>query len=99
MENENENVLDVLAGLASQYKNAEADWVRRSIDTDDWWQCYLDERELKETALAMLYAVQFHHGTDGHNRLMLIAKLTSLVNVYGNVIHALVRYLETGEVS
>ena len=35
----------------------------------------LDERELKEIKLALIYADQFAHGTAGHNRLILIAKL------------------------
>jgi len=99
MENENENVFTILAGLINRYTDDERDWIRHSVDTDDWWDAHLDERELKETELAMLYAVEFHHGTDGHNRLMLIAKLTSLVNVYEDVIHALVHYLKTGEIS
>ena len=34
-----------------------------------------DERELKEIKLSLIYADQFAHGTAGHNRLMLIAKL------------------------
>jgi len=99
MDDKKENLFDILAGLTRVYEDDELDWIRRSIDTDDYWEAHLDERELKETELAMLYAVEFHHGTDGHNRLMLIAKLTSLVNVYEDVIHALVRYLKTGEIS
>lgn len=34
-----------------------------------------DERELAEIALATYYALALHHGTAGHNRLMLISKL------------------------
>ncbi len=33
------------------------------------------DRELKEIILALVYADDFQHGTDGHNRLILIAKL------------------------
>lgn len=34
----------------------------------------ITQRELKEIHLAMLYSSTFNHGTDGHNRLNLIAK-------------------------
>lgn len=34
-----------------------------------------DERERQELKLATFYYKELHHGTDGHNRLMLIAKL------------------------
>lgn len=37
------------------------------------------ERELKEIFFALTYANGFAHGTDGHNRLMLIAKLAECV--------------------
>ena len=40
----------------------------------------LDERQRKEVALAELYAKEFSHGTDGHHRLLLIAKLTELLD-------------------
>lgn len=36
------------------------------------------ERELKEIYFALMYAYNFSHGTDGHNRLILIAKLAEL---------------------
>jgi hypothetical protein len=44
------------------------------------WRDELDERELKEVELALLYAKEFHHGTAGHNRLMLIAKLAAMLD-------------------
>ena len=34
-----------------------------------------DERESAEIRLALFYADRLHHGTAGHNRLMLIAKM------------------------
>ena len=39
----------------------------------------LTDREIKEMALALAYADQLNHGTDGHSRLILIAKLARLV--------------------
>lgn len=43
------------------------------------WKQILDERQQKELEFAELYAKEFHHGTDGHNRLLLLAKLSELL--------------------
>ncbi|MGB1286095.1 MAG: hypothetical protein ACPG7F_06145 [Aggregatilineales bacterium] len=47
---------------------------------DTTWTDELTEREQKEVEFALLYAANFQHGTAGHNRLMLIAKLANLLN-------------------
>lgn len=47
---------------------------------DDWMKHYLSERELKEVQLAQVYASDFHHGTTGHNQLMLISKLADMLH-------------------
>ena len=39
----------------------------------------LTDRDCKEIAFARLYASDFRHGTDGHNRLLIIAKLAELL--------------------
>lgn len=39
----------------------------------------LTEREAAEVHFAKLYAQHYHHGTDGHSRLMLIARLAELL--------------------
>jgi hypothetical protein len=45
------------------------------------WPQLLDDRQRKELELARLYDTDdFRHGTDGHNRLLLIAKLASLLD-------------------
>jgi hypothetical protein len=44
------------------------------------WMAQLDERQNKEVMFALTYARQFAHGTDGHHRLLLIAKLVELLN-------------------
>jgi hypothetical protein len=44
------------------------------------WEKLLNERELKELHFARLYAAEFHHGTDGHNRLLLLDKLAKLLD-------------------
>jgi hypothetical protein len=43
------------------------------------WKKLLDERQQKELEFAELYAADFHHGTDGHNRLLLLAKLSEML--------------------
>lgn len=45
----------------------------------EWFYTNFDERERAEIMLACTYADNYHHGTDGHNRLMLIAKLYALL--------------------
>jgi hypothetical protein len=44
------------------------------------WMNELDTRQINEVYLARLYAKTFAHGTDGHSRLMLIAKLAELLD-------------------
>ena len=44
------------------------------------WMKTLDERQKQEVAFARLYALEFKHGTDGHNRLLLIAKLADMLD-------------------
>lgn len=44
------------------------------IEASPWFQA-LSEREKDEIRLALLYSIGSNHGTDGHNRLNLIAKL------------------------
>lgn len=38
-----------------------------------------DERQQKEIEFASLYAANFSHGTDGHHRLLLIAKMAEFL--------------------
>lgn len=44
------------------------------------WQKLLDQRQKDEVALARFYAQGTKHGTDGHNRLMLIAKMADMLD-------------------
>jgi hypothetical protein len=58
------------------------------------WAAMLTEREHNELRFARLYAEQFAHGTDGHNRLLLIAKLADMLDeqqlqMTGAIEHAL----------
>lgn len=40
---------------------------------------YFTEREMNEIEFAKVYEASFNHGTDGHNRLLLIAKLFEML--------------------
>lgn len=48
-------------------------------DNNGNWRELLNERENQEIVFATIYAAKFHHGTAEHNRLMLIAKLTMIL--------------------
>lgn len=49
-------------------------------DPSQWWMKLLDERQQMEMKLAREYANFYHHGTDGHNRLMLMARLAEILD-------------------
>ena len=38
------------------------------------------ERDIQEIEFAMIYAKDFKHGTDGHNRLLIIARFSFLLD-------------------
>lgn len=44
------------------------------------WKQLFDERQRQEIEFAVLYAKMFNHGTDGHHRLNIIAKMERLLN-------------------
>jgi predicted LPLAT superfamily acyltransferase len=52
------------------------------------WFSRLEERQRQEVLFAVTYHLQFRHGTDGHNRLNLIALLAGLLNQYEATIKA-----------
>lgn len=39
------------------------------------WLNYFDERQQKEIEFCRLYALNFNHGTDGHNAKLIIARM------------------------
>jgi len=47
----------------------------RYLTVEEFINENFDERERKEIGFATMYYREFGHGTDGHNRLLLIAKL------------------------
>jgi len=47
----------------------------------------LSEREWKEIEFAQVYTESFAHGTDGHGRLVLIAKLANALRVVRFLAH------------
>lgn len=48
-------------------------------DLPEWLRDFT-AREVDEIKFAQMYAVTFAHGTDGHSRLILIAKLADKLN-------------------
>lgn len=46
------------------------------------WEKQLDDRQRAEIAFAKMYAKNFAHGTDGHHRLTIIARLAELLDHY-----------------
>jgi len=44
------------------------------------WHKNFDERQLKEIAFSREYAINYAHGTDGHNAKLIIAKLANLMD-------------------
>jgi hypothetical protein len=49
-------------------------------DQNPEWMNDLTERERKEIEFCLVYADQFNHGTDGHTRLLIVAKLAKKLN-------------------
>lgn len=52
----------------------------QELPTHQDWQDKLTERERKEVSLARTYTRLYSHGTTGHIRLLLIAKLANLLD-------------------
>lgn len=52
------------------------------MDTARDWLSAFDERQQKEIEFASLYMRDFSHGTNGHNDLLIIAKMASLLDAY-----------------
>jgi hypothetical protein len=44
------------------------------------WMNEFSERDRREMAFACLYEADYSHGTDGHNRLLIISKLVGIAN-------------------
>jgi len=53
-------------------------------DIEHDWREYFDERQQKEIEFADYYAANFHHGTTGHNQLMIIAQMAQVIDFIFN---------------
>lgn len=73
------------------------DWLVHCFDKKGDWVDLLDEREDKEIDFSLLYSRDFAHGTAGHNRLMLVAKLARLLDTYEHALQKMVAYTDSGE--
>ncbi|MBX3081729.1 MAG: hypothetical protein KF716_08835 [Anaerolineae bacterium] len=61
------------------------------------WMKLLDQRQQQEILFAQTYHQNFGHGTDGHHRLLIIAKLSDmLTHLEGQGIDLLL-LLQTGQ--
>lgn len=54
-------------------------WENAATSVNDGWAGHLDERQLSQVRFSIIYARDFHHGADGHNNMMIIAKLVELL--------------------
>lgn len=48
-------------------------------ETNTEWRKHFDERQQKEIDFAFVYVRDFHHGTDGHNAKLIIAKMAEIL--------------------
>jgi hypothetical protein len=60
----------------------------------DTWKDHFDERQLAEIDLARHYAKN-PHGTDGHHRLLIIAKMADLLS--GGLVPAVVKQRDVSQ--
>ena len=62
-------------------KNSEADVAKWIQENAPRTRLQLTEREVKEICLCIVYAEDLAHGTDGHGRMLLIAKLAKALDI------------------
>lgn len=62
------------------------------------WFAKLDERQQNEVLFAIVYEAHFSHGTDGHNRLLLISKLVDMLGAAEYNAERIVRGVEVEDV-
>lgn len=46
---------------------------------ENTWKIQLTDRERKEVEFCQEYAQNFNHGTDGHSRMLLVARLAQII--------------------
>jgi hypothetical protein len=54
-------------------------WENAAASVNDGWFGHFDERQQKQIRFARLYAQDFAHGADGHNNMLIIAKMSELL--------------------
>lgn len=47
---------------------------------ENWFMGEFDERQKSQINFSRLYAADYHHGADGHNNMMIIAKMADLLD-------------------
>ena len=58
------------------------------------WRKWLTTREINEVAMAQIYVNDFSHGTTGHNRIVLIAKLAALLDAHEGIENDTVAFIQ-----
>ena len=66
--------------IREAWENAAAKAAEQSPAPDSWWFSNFDERQQAQIRFALLYAREFHHGANGHNDMMIIAKMADLLS-------------------
>jgi hypothetical protein len=69
---------------------------KKSLSDYKWFKMF-NEREQKELLFAQMYFNEFGHGTDGHHRLMLIARLLGYLSLAESDPDAFKEFLDTWE--
>lgn len=52
----------------------------RKAEIPGWRELFLDDRQRNEVEFCEIYAEKFNHGTDGHHKTTIIAKLAVLLD-------------------
>lgn len=95
-----ETVRKLLTSLAVEYEATREDekgvCINHILGGGDWSEL-LNERDGNEALFATMYADEFAHGTAGHNRLMLIAKLCTMLDTYEAALEKMTVHIMTGE--
>lgn len=78
--------VDYFAAIVTALETS-ADWLLFGKENQMSWFDEFDERQRKEIDFATTYAQQYAHGTDGHHRLLIIAKMAELLDAgYGKLV-------------
>lgn len=64
---------------AAPVETKEAELKPEDYEIPGWLTTWFDARQQKQIEFALVYANDFHHGADGHNSMMIIARLVEAI--------------------